>query len=313
MRSSIFSSDLGGPGRALAILLLLLVSYLAALEVATRWALPKVSAGWHRQTTDHAAARDLGRRAGADTVLVVGNSLLEAGILRDAFATAMAPQFEVAVYPIEATTYWDWYFGLRRLFAEGVHPRHVVLTMNVRQLLSNSTNGEPFARSMLQTRDLPALTRAAHLDPMTASNYFFASQSEWIGARASIRNALLERWLPDAPLLVAHFAGANRAAAPADPDLDLAIERLRALAALCAEHGATFQLLLPPSLNATDAAPSLVAAATGANLQVLMPFPPASLAATEFSDGFHLNAAGAARFTNEAASGLRRTLPAGKN
>jgi hypothetical protein len=306
MRSSIFNSELGGPGRALLILLLLLLSYLAALEVATRVLLPKISAGRHRQAVDSLAARELG--PGTDSVLVVGNSLLEAGIVREPFRAAMAPEYRVAVFPIEATTYWDWYFGLRRLFAEGARPRHVVLTMNVKQLLSNSTNGEPFARSMLRTRDLWAVSRATHMNAMAASNYFFANGSEWIGARASIRNALLERWLPQAPLLVAHFAGTNPAAATASPDLTTAVERLRSLQSLCAQHGARFLLLLPPSLNANDTAPLLAASATSSGLQVLMPFPPATMVATEFSDGFHLNAGGAARFTIETASALRRTL-----
>ena len=312
MRSSTFSSDLGGPNRAIAVLIALLLLYLAALEFGTRWALPRISAGRHRQTVDGDAARQIGpgAPAGARSVLMVGNSLLEAGISRPEFRTALAPQFTAVVFPVEGTTYWDWYFGLRRLFAEGARPQQVVVTMNVKQLLSNATNGEQFARSMLRVTDLHQLSRAVHLDPMTASNYFFATGSEWIGARASIRNALLERWLPDAPLLVAHFPSGNPAAPSRDVDIEAALERVRGLRELCAAHGAGFAWLVPPSLNPADAAPQVAAAARRAGFTVLLPYPPATLAATDFSDGFHLSAAGAARFTAAAAVELRRTLNA---
>lgn len=308
MRSSIFSSDLGGPNRAIAVLLAVLFLYLGTLEASTRWLLPKISKGAHRQMVDATAARGLSQEVAAPSILVVGNSLLEAGIVRGPFRETMGRQFNVAIFPIEATSYWDWYFGLRRLFAEGSRPRHVVLTMSVKQLMSNATNGEPFARSMLRGSDLWTLTRAVKLDPMTASNYFFANRSAWLGARTSIRNVLLERWLPGAPSLVARFPTGNAAAPMAGVDIDAAIARLRALREVCAAQDASFTWLVPPSLNPEDVAPTLAEAAAAAHIEVLMPFAPATLTAAEFSDGFHLNDAGAARFTSAAATGLRRKL-----
>ena len=86
----------------------------------------------------------------------VGNSLLLHGIDRDSLRVLMGPNYQVVLYPIEGTTYLDWAYGLRRLFAEGSRPAVVVLCISTRHLLSDATDGEGFAHALMQLRDLRA-------------------------------------------------------------------------------------------------------------------------------------------------------------
>jgi len=307
VRSSTSDSELLNPTQAIVFLLALVCCYLCALELATRLLLPRLSHTQHRLASDYLAARTLSRKwpDGSDTVLIVGNSLLVDAIDRTDLQRRM-PGYHTALYPVESTTYLDWYFGLRRLFSEGSRPSLVMLTVNVRHVLSDSTNGEAFARSMMRMSDLMDVSRAAKLNMMSTSTYFFANLSEWLGTRASIRNVLLEEWLPGAPLLVAHFS--TRAAAVPVTATRLAAARLQKMRDLCNSYGAGFALLIPPALSAGDPASALVKEAGQLNVTVLLPFRPGEMPPEAFADGFHLNPRGAARFTERTAVDLRRAF-----
>src|ERR1700686_686520 len=241
MRLSTSDSEVLNPSRAIVLLLALACVYLCTLEMATRLLLPYLSHTQHRLTTDYFVARSLPRKwpDGSDSVLIVGNSLLVDGIDRTDLQRRM-PGYHVALYPVEATTYLDWYFGLRRLFAEGSRPSVVILTVNVRHLSSDSTNGEAFARSMMKMSDLMSVSRAAKLNMMSTSTYFFANLSEWLGTRVWIRNALLAEWLPGAPLLVVHLS--TRAAAVPVTATHLPAARLQKMRDICQSYGAGFAL-----------------------------------------------------------------------
>src|SRR5256714_13167571 len=156
------------------------------------------------------------------------------------------PGYHIALYPVEGTLYLDWYFGLRRLFSEGSRPALVILAVSVRHVLSDSTDGDAFARSMMNMSDLPEVSRAAKLDMMSTSSYFFANLSEWLGTRAWTRDALLEKWLPGAPLLAAHLW--TRAAALPVTATHLAAARLQKMQELCNSYGGGVALLFPPPL-----------------------------------------------------------------
>jgi hypothetical protein len=52
--------------------------------------------------------------------------------------------------------------------------------------------------------------------------------------------------------------------------------------------------LVPPSLSRSDPAEAIQADAKGAGITVLVPFAPGEMPRSAFSDGFHLNADGAA-------------------
>jgi hypothetical protein len=296
------------PTQAIVLLLALTCCYLGALELGARLLLPHLSHTQHRIATDYPAARSLPRKwpGGSDSMLIVGNSLLVDGIDRTDLQRRM-PRYHIALYPVEATTYLDWYFGLRRLFAEGSRPSVVILTVNVRHVLSDSTNGESFARFMMKMSDLMSVSGAAKLNMMSTSTYFFASLSEWLGTRVWIRNALLAEWLPGAPLLVVHLS--TRGSPVPETAIPLAAARLQKMRDLCNSYGAGFALLIPPSLGVGNLPSALVSEAAQLSVTVLLPYRPGEMPPEAFADGFHLNAQGAARFTERTAVALRRAFP----
>src|SRR5204862_2696796 len=234
--------------------------YVGALESAARLLQPHLSQAQHRIAGDYRVARSLPRRwpDGSASVLIVGNSLLVDGIDRVDLQRRM-PGYHVALYPVEGTLYLDWYFGLRRLFSEGSRPSLVILAVSVRHVLSDSTNGEAFARSMMNMSDLPEVSRAAKLNTMSTGSYFFANLSEWLGTRAWTRDALLEKWLPGGPLLAAHMW--TRAAALPVTAPHLAAARLQKMQDPCNSYRGGFSSLSAPALHARATVPALVAEA----------------------------------------------------
>src|SRR5256885_10461149 len=174
MRSSISDSRALNPTEAMVLLLALAGCYLGALELAARLLLPHLSQAQHRIAADYRVARSLPRRwpDGSASVLIVGNSLLVDGIDRVDLQRRM-PGYHVALYPVEGTLYLDWYFGLRRLFSEGSRPSLVILAVWVRRVLSGSTHGEGFPRSLMDMRDLSEGARAAEVNTMATRSDFF--------------------------------------------------------------------------------------------------------------------------------------------
>lgn len=312
MHSSTSASDATAFQRALTLLLIGLFLYLAALEVATRTIFPSMSQGKRREVTDYHAALQVRPAAdGSKSVLLVGNSLLLEGVDRAKLTASVAPDIDVSVFPIEGTMYLDWYYGLRRFLREGAHPDVLVLCISARQVLSDGTNGERFANSMMSLRDLLQVKRDAHLDSMSASAYFFAHFSAWLSDRSYVRNGLLEKFVPGAKSLVAHFTFSDPAPLAATGDaMEKAMRRLHNLDDLAREHGVRFIWLVPPTLNAEDPAPAIKTAAEREGLSVLIPAAPASLPATMYADGFHMNASGAEVFTGQLATTLRAELMA---
>lgn len=311
MPSSIFNfRRLDGNG-AVALLLAILVLYFCALEVAMRTVVPKFVKAERRYGEDYKAAVSLRPESaqGSKGVLLAGNSLLLLGVDRIKLQQAMTPTYSVVVFPIENTTYLDWYFGLRRFLAEGSRPSTIVLCLSPSQLLSNSTNGEAFAQSMMNSGDIIRVARAARLDNTTASNYFFASFSKWLGGRWYVRNWLLEKWMPDSNVLVGYFTPMRkRAAVPAQAVTDEALRRLKELQELSKANGASFVFLVPPSPVADDAAAAIQSAAAQAGIAVSIPFLPGEMPGQAFSDGFHLNSHGANLFTERLQFQLRDAL-----
>ena len=295
------------------LLLAALLAWLLLLEVAMRTALPRISETERRMEKDERAALALRPQApaGARSVLLIGNSLLEQGIDRAQLQRSLQPDYAIAYYPIESTTYFDWLYGLRHLFVQGSAPAVVVLCMSGRQLLSNATFGETFAYRLLEARDLPQVMRDSHLNLMSASAYLFALKSAWLGKRMAFRLGLLQKWLPHADLLAAHVTEVDPLPLIVNQDtLNRALTRLQALQALAREHGAIFVYLVPPSLNPTDIGRVLAARARAAGIPVVMPYQPGEMPRVSFADGLHLNPGGAADFTARVGPALRQTLQA---
>ena len=117
-----------------------------------------------------------------------GNSLLLEGLDLPRAQQALASRYSVSRFVVEQTQYLDWYYGIRRLLAEGARPSILVMTLPTGHLISDGTRGEYFAHYQMQAGDIVEVARAANLDMTTASNFWFANWSEWLGA-AKLRSA----------------------------------------------------------------------------------------------------------------------------
>lgn len=311
MHSSISDSSAPRAGRAFVLLLGALLAYFLTMETAMRAVVPRISTMERRQRDDFQSALTLRltMAAGAKSVLVVGNSLLLDGIDRQRLQKLMGPRYRVALLPIENTTYLDWYFGLRRLFTQGARPASIVLCLSAAQVLSDATDQDRFAYMMMRSRDTLDVARAAHLNATTTSDYFFANLSAWLGLRAGLRNAVLNKWLPDANELANTLILRPVSPVALGPrDAQRIVTRLEAMQNLATAQGANFIFLAPPLLAADNVWPTVQAGAARLGIPVLIPLPSAEVSNLDFSDGFHLNATGAALFTDRVAPELRASL-----
>lgn len=294
----------------MAILLGSMLVYVCALEVVTRRALPRIDHVWRIFHADHLAAVSLHPSAPGNsaTLLMVGNSYLEVGVNRDNLQHEIAPAYSIVYVPISGTSYLDWYFGLRKLFAEGSRPAIVGVCLSTRDLLSDATFGGSFAHALMLRSDLLRVKKASHLDNTMASDYFFDSLSSWLGHRAEIHNWLLRRGAPEMNELASYLKPKNRPLPPADVMVAKALPRLRMLNELSRQYGARFFLLIPPTMDVHDASKEIQAAAAKEGILVLLPFQHAELPETAFVDGAHLNPQGAALFTARLGPTLLQSL-----
>ena len=242
------------------------------------------------------------------SMLIVGNSCLEVGVHRDSLRQEMSPAYSVSYLAISGTSYRDWYFGLRRIFAEGAHPTVVRVCLSTPDLMSDAKSGESFAHTLMSGATSMHVKIHSHLDNTTASDYFFAHFSSWLGHRAEIRNWLLRQSLANAGNLAQHLRPHNQPLPPTESILAKALPRLRAMNQLCNENGSRFFLLIPPSRDVRDASAELQAAAAREGIMVVLPFQHAELPETAFVEGAHLNPTGAALFTERLGPRLLRTL-----
>jgi hypothetical protein len=308
--SSISDSDRRAATRAIVVLVAALCGYFCALEAVTRTAFPRINHIWRTIEADHLRAVSL-RPDAPDksiTMLIVGNSYLEVGVNRDSLQEEIAPDFSLAYLPISGTSYLDWYFGLRRLFAEGSRPAIVGVCLSTRDLLSDTTYGGSFANSLMLKRDIFQIKQRSHLDNTAASEYLFANFSSWMGHRGEIHNWLLRKTTPNVNDLVAYFKPKNRPLPPNEEILAKALPRLRLLNELCRQNGSRFFLLIPPTRDVNDASSELQVAAAKEGLLVVLPFQHAELPENVFVDGAHLNPQGAALFTQRLGPTLLQSL-----
>ena len=312
MPSSTSSSEVRAATRAIAVLLTGILVYCAGLEIVTRQGFSRVSRTQRRIYQDLSVAKSITPPVSNDppTILVVGNSLLLDGVDRASLKKELAPNYLVALLPIENTQFEDWYFGLRRLFAEGSRPSIVVVCLSTRQMISRATDGEYFAHYLMQERDLLAVKREAQLDNTITSAYFFANRSEWLGSRAQIRNWLLQAIMPSSERLIRYFPAKTPPMPPTEQVVAGVLPHLLALDQLCKANGARLVAVVPPALSRDDASAGVQDSGARDGIPVLVPLPSNNVTPDDFHDGFHLNPGGAARFTHRLASDLLQELKA---
>lgn len=245
------------------------------------------------------------------SVLLVGNSLLLDGV--DEQRLQQLTSGVLRIYPIflEGTGYYDWLYGLRRLFRQGARPQVVVVGLEVNTSFENNVREEYVPMLLFDARDVLEVASHLGLDRTTTSNLLLAHYSSFWDTRTIFRRRILRRLVPRFEDL---FPVIRRAqAVPQGLELDaMATSRLRTLRESCEAHGAKMILLVPPTPSSERAVQGMASAAQKIGVEASVPVDPAALPLKFYKpDAIHLNPEGAAIFTTALATDLRRTITVG--
>src|SRR5467141_703169 len=283
------------------------VILMIAVEISSVYLLKHDSATYARisRQYDEAAKMRPARPGEPPSVLMVGNSLLLHGVELDRLQALTSSRMRIHPIFLEATGYYDWLYGLRRLFRQGARPQVVVVGVGVNYFLKNGVRQDYAPMLFFDARDTVAVASDLHLDRTATSNLLLAHSSTFWDTRSAIRTQILRRVVPhveDLFLLVN-----SRPAVPEGREFEeISIPRLGRLRELCEAHGAKLILLVPPTLSSESAVSRMAYAAHTAGVDVSVPINPAALSAKFYQpDGMHLNSEGAVLFT----SALAKDLP----
>ncbi len=241
-------------------------------------------------------------------IAILGNSLMLEGVDVSLLRTKIEPTYAPAPYFVLGTYYYDWLFGLNRLFAEGMRPRYVLLGLSPNQLAASDIKGDYSARYLFQQSDLIQVIRKTHMDATRASGFLLAHYSEYYSTREITRGFFLGEVLPGVGELLHSRLGTFR-----EPEIKesvlapLADDRLTALDQLCRANGARFMFVVPPSYQRGAETIGRVGRKRG--VTILLPAAEDEFDATYYqSDGFHLNGKGSEVFTSRLVADLREQL-----
>ncbi len=294
---------------ALVSLALLLA---AGLEAGARFIVPQRSSEERRVTHEWQEAMTR-RTAGPAQVLLVGNSLLGAGVDLDLLHHLLGHDLRVKRLLIENTAFYDWYYGGRRLFAEGAECDYFAVVLSPRQLISNGIDGDYFAHHLMRLSDLWGVARSTRAGGDTWASMALARISAFWGLRRGIRNWVLETLIPHMKVLAQALAPRDSRRPSPQEVRALAADRLHRLAQVATVGGARLVLIIPPLLADEGLVQAVEDAGRRVGVSVVVPIRPGELPNNCFSDAFHLNPTGAGRFTARLATSLRALVPPGSS
>ena len=234
----------------LIVLLLSLAAILLTLEVGTRIGFRLISKIESRTMMEARAAPHTQPFVdGRPSMLLVGNSLMLEDVDYAALKRQLASRASVSRFVIEQTYYYDWYFGIRRLFAEGARPREIVLGIQPSVIPMDRIRGDYSAYYLISGSDLLDAARAMHYDLTQTSGLAFAHFSLFYAGRNNLRNFILNKVDPKYGELL-HALVTNRAPVVMSAEAArISTDRLAAINRLCHSHGARFIYFVPPALG----------------------------------------------------------------
>lgn len=249
---------------------------------------------------------------GKTTVLMVGSSQMLEGIKLGMLSSDLGPNYEVAPLLIEATSYYDWYFGLKRLFHGGARPDVVLLGLSAPVFLETQVRPEYFSQTLLDRRDLGELKQDLHLSEPATISMRLGMISRFWGNRDPIREKLFSVIFPHYDPLQEKLNTHHQS--PADDRTIRAVVpgRIAQLQQICQQYGARLIVVLPPVGTGIDYFEAFRDSAAKSGVSVLLPIHSDTLSADSFSDGKHLTPARAVDFTHATANALLEVLAAAK-
>jgi hypothetical protein len=238
------------------------------------------------------------------SVLMVGNSLLLEGVDIDHLQELTSSQMRIYPIFLEATGYYDWLYGLQRLFREGARPQIVVVGVGVNSFLADSVRQDYVPLMLFDMRDTLGVASDLQMDRTATSNLLLAHSSVFWDTRSVIRTQILYRAVPHSKELFLLLK--RQPPIPSATEFQsIAAPRLQRLHALCDAHGAKLILLVPPTPSSEDAVREITIAAQRSRVDTLVPIDPAALSVRYYQpDELHLNSEGAQLFTSALATFL---------
>jgi hypothetical protein len=317
MPSSTFNSDekLQVTGqtntRAIVILLALIALILVGLEAVTRVVVEKRSKVQQELNQEYDEAVRIRRHPESHQkqLLIIGNSLVGHGLNFSMIEQGLSPQWQVHRYWIYNTGYEDWYFGLRRVFAEGSRPDVVGITFAALHWFAPGIRGDYSAAYMFQAADIPELASELRLDRTRASGLVFARYSKFYALRSETRKAVLQSLFPDLPRMYDLFKPTASKPKPPEQVLALLKPRIQRMRDLVERNGATLVLIVPPIPRPGEEYHSeLAEVARHLGIDAFMPMSCSDLPAKDFVDDMHLSSRGAALYTSRLLAVMRPAL-----
>jgi len=304
------SSTSGSKSKALAYakaLVGICTILVIVLEIFADYLLKHDSATYARISQQYEQALKIGPAGPGEpaSVLMVGNSLLLHGVQLDRLRELTSERLRIYPLLLEQTGYYDWLYGLQRLFHRGARPDVVVLGVGVNYFLENGVRQDYAPMMFFSAHDTLSVASDLHLDRTATSNLLLAHSSTFWDTRSAIRTQVLNRVIPRLQDL---FSLINPTpSVPGGPEFAaIANPRLQRLRELCETHNVKLILLVPPTLSSESAIAEMARTARAAGVDVLVPIDPEDLSAEFYlQDRIHLNHEGAILFT----SALARDLP----
>jgi len=283
---------------------------IVAIEIASDHLLKHHSETFTRVSRQYADAVNVRPAKSGEpiSVLIVGNSLLLEGVEVDRLQKLTSSQMRIYPIFLEATGYYDWLYGLQRLFREGARPQVVVVGVGVNSFLSNSVRQDYSPLMLFDARDTLHAASDLEMDHTATSNLLLAHSSVFWDTRSVIRTQILCRVVPHCKELFS-LLKRQPPVPPAAEFQTMATTRLKRLRELCEAHGAKLIILVPPTPSSEDAVHQMTIAAQRIRVDTLVPIDPAALSARYYQpDELHLNSEGAQLFTSALAAFLPRTV-----
>jgi lysophospholipase L1-like esterase len=239
---------------------------------------------------------------------MVGNSLLQEGVDLDRLKNLTSGQMRIYPIFLEATGFYDWFYGLQRLFREGSRPQVVVLGVGVNSFVANSVRQDYVPLMLFDMRDSLGVASDLKMDRTATSNLLLAHSSVFWDTRTVLRTQILLHAVPHYTELVL-LLKPQPAIPPPQQFQTIANSRLEQLRELCQAHGAKLIILVPPTPSSEEAVRQMTLASQKAGVDTLVPIDPATLSAKYYQpDELHLNSEGAQLFTSALATFLPQSV-----
>lgn len=298
-----------------AILLMAsLAMLMGTFEVATRTVIERRSKVQRMVNKEYTEAIHIRRAVGGNSsgpkqLLVVGNSLVDFGINFDQFKRGLPPEWQAHRFWIYNTGYSDWYFGLRRLFADGSRPDAVAIVFAGLNWYSNGIRGDYSSQYLFQTQDLLRISSEANLNRTETSSLLFARYSKFYALRSDIRKVLLNSILPDLPQMYTLFRPGSAPRFTEQQLIPLVTERIIAYRSIVETYGSKLILIVPPVPHPGEEYQRAIRISAGnAGVRVVMPMSCSDVPLTDFLDDIHLAPEGAKLYTSQVVKALPAAL-----